>query len=72
METMKLVLDAINSIGFPIVISLLAAWYIKYTGDVYREQIDKISARQDEQLDKLTEAVSALTDEIRRRDGGLK
>lgn len=72
MESMKLVLDAINSIGFPVVISLLAAWYIKYTGDVYRDQIDKISSRQDEQLDKLTEAVSALTDEIRRRDGGLK
>lgn len=69
MENMKLVLDAINSIGFPVVISLLAAWYIKYTGDVYREQIDKISARQNDQLDKLTDAVTALADEIRQRDG---
>lgn len=69
MEGMQLILDAVNSIGFPVVISLLAAWYIKYTGDVYREQIDKISARQNDQLDKLTDAVTALADEIRQRDG---
>ena len=49
-------MQAVSSVGFPIVISLLAAWYIKYLG----EEIISLSDKQNNQLDKMTDAITEV------------
>lgn len=62
---------AVGSVGFPIVIALLAAWYIKYLGDKNTEQINamnqqivELNNRQNEQLDKMSDAISEMNKSI--------
>lgn len=62
---------AVGSVGFPIVIALLAAWYIKYLGDKNAEQINamnqqivELNNRQNEQLDKMSDAISEMNKSI--------
>lgn len=63
--------QAIGSVGFPIVIALLAAWYIKYLGDKNNEtikqmnqQIVELNNRQNAQLDKMSDAISEMNKSI--------
>lgn len=63
--------QAVGAVGFPIVIALLAAWYIKYLGDKNSETVDRMQAqimamneKQNAQLDKMTEAISEVNKSI--------
>lgn len=63
--------QAIGSVGFPIVIALLAAWYIKYLGDKNTETINRMNTqimemnnRQNEQLDKMSDAITEMNKSI--------
>ena len=65
------ILQAVGSVGFPVVMALLAAWYIKYLGDKNAEtvanmqaQIIEMNNRQNEQLDKMTDAISEVNRSI--------
>lgn len=64
METVSLIMQAVGSLGFPIVIALLAAWYIKYLGDKNRETVDAMQNRQDNQLDKMSDAITEVQKSI--------
>lgn len=57
----------IGAVGFPIVIALLAAWYIKYLGDKndktierMNEQMLAMSDKQNVQLDKMSDAITEV------------
>lgn len=57
----------IGAVGFPIVIALLAAWYIKYLGDKndktierMNEQMLAMSDKQNMQLDKMSDAITEV------------
>ncbi len=63
--------QAVGAVGFPIVIALLAAWYIKYLGDKnaetvkqMNEQIIAMSDKQNEQLDRMTAAIAEVNKSI--------
>lgn len=65
------IMQAVGSVGFPVVMALLAAWYIKYLGDKNAEtianmqaQIIEMNNRQNEQLDKMTDAISEVNRSI--------
>lgn len=67
MEFGNLILTAVGSVGFPIVIALLAAWYIKYLGDknsetvrAMQEQNMTLSDKQNNQLDKMADAITEV------------
>ena len=63
--------QAVGAVGFPIVIALLAAWYIKYLGDKNAETVDRMQVqimamneKQNAQLDKMTDAISEVNKSI--------
>lgn len=83
MEAGNMIITAIGSVGFPIVIALLAAWYIKYLGDKNSEniqnmqkQIMDLNEKQGNQLARMSEAIievqkalAALTAVISQKEG---
>ena len=67
-ESMEEVLQAISTIGFPIVSFLICAYFIKYAYDKQQEQtsksMDKIGSLADA-VNSNSQAILALTEEIR-------
>lgn len=60
METLNVVLDAINSIGFPAVCCLLMAYYIKYTDDKHTEEIKELRTTVENNTIALTRVLEKL------------
>lgn len=55
------VMQAISSLGFPIVACIAIAWYFNKVNENYRNDIKELTKQQQSQLDKLTEAITANT-----------
>ena len=55
------VMQAISSLGFPIVACIAIAWYFNKVNDNYRSDIKEINSQNKEQLEKLTEAIANNT-----------
>ena len=51
----------IGSVGFPIVACAAMGYYVKYTTDKNREQIDELNARHHEEMQTITQAVNNNT-----------
>lgn len=70
--TLQDIMTAITTVGFPIVMCLACAWYIKYTTDKQREEVKSINELHAKEMDKVTEAVNnntvALTRLVDRLD----
>lgn len=43
METMQVILQAITTVGFPIVMCLCLAWYCMKLNDSHKEETDKLT-----------------------------
>ena len=54
------IVTIVSQVGFPIAMCLVMAWYIKYTNDQHKEEIDKIT----EALNKNTLAVQKLCERM--------
>ena len=54
------VLQAISTVGFPIVVCLLCFWYIKQSSDTHKQEIDKLS----EAVQNNTLVIQKLTDKL--------
>lgn len=54
-------LQAITTVGFPVVCCGAMMWYIKYTTDKNREQIEKMNDKHKEEMDKITLALNNNT-----------
>ena len=54
------IVTVVNQVGFPIAMCLVMAWYVKYTNDQHKEEIDKIT----EALNNNTLAVQKLCERM--------
>ena len=68
------ILQAVTTVGFPIVMCLVMAWYIKTVNESHRKEIENINALHKSENDKFTEAINnntlALQKICDRIDGG--
>lgn len=71
------VIQAIGSVGFPIVMCLIMAVYIKYTNDKHTEQIRELNAQHTAEvknmvtsIDNNTKAIQELTLYIKEGNPG--
>lgn len=57
----NVILQAVTTVGFPIVCCGAMMWYVKYTTDKNREQIDRMNEMHKEEMEKVTNAISNNT-----------
>lgn len=51
----------ISNSGFPIAVACAMCWYVKYTGDKHREQIDELNSTHSEEIKTMTQALNNNT-----------
>lgn len=56
----------IGQYAFPIVACVVMAWYVKYTGDQSRADLNSTRSAHEEEIEKLTEAVNNNTRAIEK------
>lgn len=68
----KVLLDAVSVVGFPIVMCLIFIYYVKYLNDTNRDQINQLQLQHRQETSELTKAVEnntlALTRLIEKLD----
>ena len=57
---MNEILNAITTIGFPIVACIGIAWYAKYTNDNYRNDMKEANAQHKDEMSQLSQALQKL------------
>lgn len=66
------ILNAITTVGFPIVMCIACAWFIKYTTDKHRDEVNDLNKAHAQEMDKVTQAINnntiALTKLLERMD----
>lgn len=58
---MEQIFSVIGQYAFPIVACVVMGWYVKYIQDNYRKDINEISIRHRDEMDKVTEALNNNT-----------
>lgn len=58
---MNEILSAVTTVGFPIVMCGVLAWYIKYTHDHHRADIQKLNEQHKEETEVLSTAINNNT-----------
>lgn len=58
---MEDILSLLGQHGFPIVAAVVMGWYVKYTQDNYRKDIQELSKNHKEEIDKVTSALNNNT-----------
>jgi hypothetical protein len=58
---MDQIFAAIGQYAFPIVACVIMGWYVKYTHDNYRTDIQELSKNHKEEIDKVTSALNNNT-----------
>ena len=56
------IVNIIQSLGFPIAMVLMCAWFIKKMYDMQNSNTDKMIEREHEQWDKLADLTSAVNE----------
>ena len=57
----NVVLQAVGTLGFPIVCAVAMAWYVKYITDRNREDIDKLNEQHQQEMKEVTTALNNNT-----------
>ena len=57
----NVILQAVGTIGFPIVCAMAMAWYVKYITDRNREDIDKLNEQHQQEMKEVTTALNNNT-----------
>lgn len=55
------IMNAITTVGFPIVCCLAMAWYVKYTTDKNREEIHNLNEMHETEMLQVTNAINNNT-----------
>nr|DAF18596.1 MAG TPA: YvrJ protein family protein [Caudoviricetes sp.] len=55
------ILQAVGTLGFPIVCAVAMAWYVKYMSDRNREDIDKLNLQHQQEMKEVTIALNNNT-----------
>lgn len=73
------VIQAIGTVGFPIVCAVAMGWYVKYSTDKNREDIEKLNERHRQEMSDVTTAlnnntlaIQHLCDMITKKEGETK
>ena len=59
--TPEQITNLITSVGFPIVMCVALAWYVKHLTDKFNEALDKIRDQHDQESKAMTKALDANT-----------
>lgn len=54
-------MQAVTTLGFPIVCCGAMMWYVKYITDKNREEIDKLNTQHNEEMKEVTMAINNNT-----------
>ena len=54
------VMQAISTVGFPIACCLGMAWYVKYTTDKHREELERLNDQHKEEMSDVTKLCERL------------
>ena len=72
---MEQIIEAVGQSGFPIVMAIIMAWYVKYTEDKHREERQQMTKDHKDETTTLKEAIvnntlalQHLTDYMQRGD----
>lgn len=57
----KVLLDAVSVVGFPIVMCLIFIYYVKYLNDTNREQINQLQLQHRQETTEMTKAIENNT-----------
>lgn len=57
----SVIMEAITTVGFPVVCCAVMAWFCKYQMDKFQASLDAINQRHKEETDKMTEAIQNNT-----------
>ena len=57
----QILIQAVTQVGFPIVCCGAMMWYVKYSTDKNREEIDKLNERHRQEMTDMTTAVNNNT-----------
>ena len=60
------IMQAITSVGFPIVCCVIMMYYIKYRDDVSREEIQHLTDQHRQEMSEITEAIHNNTMAIQK------
>ena len=60
MEVQEIV-QVISTVGFPIVSCCAMAWYVKYSADRNKEEIQKINEQHKQEMSEVTQAINNNT-----------
>lgn len=55
------ILNAITTVGFPIVSCIVIAWYAKYTNDNYRNDMKEANSQHKDEMSQLSRALQNNT-----------
>lgn len=69
MESLQTVLEAVSTVGFPIVISLVLFWYINKKDEQHKEEIKSLKDSLDRNssiLDELKGLITYLVGELKK------
>lgn len=55
------ILQAVGTLGFPIICAIAMAWYVKYMADRNREDIDKLNEQHQQEMKEVTTALNNNT-----------
>lgn len=55
------ILQAITTVGFPIVCCIAMAWYVKYFTDQSRDEVAKLNEQHKQEMSEVTQAINNNT-----------
>lgn len=58
------ILNAITTVGFPIVMCGVLAWYVKHMTDMFMEKVDTINTQHDTEIKNMIKSLDANTQAI--------
>lgn len=57
----KVLIDAVSVVGFPIIMCLVFMYYVKYLTDKNAEQIDRLQSQHKQETTEMTKAIENNT-----------
>lgn len=55
------ILQAVGTLGFPVVCAIAMGWYVKYITDKNREDVDKLNEQHKQEMKEVTTALNNNT-----------
>lgn len=60
-ENINIILQAVTTVGFPIVCCGAMGWYVKYTSDRHSAEVNKLNEQHSEEMKQVTLALNNNT-----------